>query len=79
MAYTQLQSANERTFPLACTVCKLKKASLLDTAHITPDSDKHGLAVTPTRLSLCKIHHAACRREDPPDLPQYGTTLPLAV
>ena len=46
-------------YGLVCAVCELKKAPLLDAAHITPDSHAQGLAVTTNGLSLCKIHHAA--------------------
>jgi putative restriction endonuclease len=42
-----------------CAVCVLKKAPLLDAAHIIGDRDDDGLAVVPNGLSLCKIHHAA--------------------
>lgn len=42
-----------------CAVCTLKKAPLLDAAHITPDSDEQGLPQVTNGLSLCKIHHAA--------------------
>lgn len=42
-----------------CAVCTLKKAPLLDAAHITPDSDERGLPQVTNGLSLCKIHHAA--------------------
>ncbi|MDO9354828.1 MAG: hypothetical protein Q7T55_14115 [Solirubrobacteraceae bacterium] len=42
-----------------CTVCVLKRAPLLDAAHIIGDSDERGDAVVTNGLSLCKIHHAA--------------------
>lgn len=42
-----------------CTVCVLKKAPLLDAAHIIGDADDQGDAVVTNGLSLCKIHHAA--------------------
>lgn len=42
-----------------CAVCLLKKAPLLDAAHIIGDHDDGGLAIVPNGLSLCKIHHAA--------------------
>lgn len=42
-----------------CSVCVLKKASLLDAAHIIGDGEERGDAVVTNGLSLCKIHHAA--------------------
>ena len=42
-----------------CAVCRLQHGSLLDAAHIVPDSEAHGVPTTPNGLSLCKIHHAA--------------------
>ncbi|GAA3809697.1 HNH endonuclease [Cellulomonas soli] len=42
-----------------CAVCELKHGSLLDAAHIAPDSSEKGIPTTPNGLALCKIHHAA--------------------
>ena len=42
-----------------CCVCVLKKARLLDAAHIIGDTEERGDAVVTNGLSLCKIHHAA--------------------
>ncbi|HQY32459.1 HNH endonuclease [Actinotalea sp.] len=42
-----------------CAVCTLRHGSLLDAAHIVPDSDPRGVPTTPNGLALCKIHHAA--------------------
>jgi putative restriction endonuclease len=42
-----------------CCVCVLKKARLLDAAHIIGDAEDRGDAVVTNGLSLCKIHHAA--------------------
>lgn len=42
-----------------CALCRLKHTSLLDAAHITPDSDADGEPVVKNGVSLCKIHHAA--------------------
>ncbi len=42
-----------------CAVCSLRHGSLLDAAHIVPDSEEHGLPVTTNGLALCKIHHGA--------------------
>lgn len=42
-----------------CAVCELKRGSLLDAAHIVPDTEPHGVPTTNNGLALCKIHHAA--------------------
>ncbi|WP_036971168.1 HNH endonuclease [Promicromonospora kroppenstedtii] len=42
-----------------CTVCELKHGSLLDAAHIIPDSDERGAPTVNNGLAMCKIHHAA--------------------
>ena len=42
-----------------CTICRLKHVSLLEAAHIIPDSEDEGEPVVSNGLSLCKIHHAA--------------------
>jgi len=42
-----------------CAVCALNHGSLLDAAHITPDSEEHSSTSVTNGLSLCKIHHAA--------------------
>lgn len=42
-----------------CALCRLKHTSLLDAAHITPDSEAGGEPVVKNGVSLCKIHHAA--------------------
>jgi putative restriction endonuclease len=42
-----------------CSVCVLKRAPLLDAAHIIGDGEQRGDAVVTNGLSLCKIHHAA--------------------
>ena len=41
-----------------CALCKLQHISLLDAAHIIPDS-VGGKPSTTNGLSLCKLHHAA--------------------
>lgn len=46
-------------YKIQCAICNLKRAKLLDAAHITPDSQSGGEAVVSNGLSLCKIHHAA--------------------
>lgn len=42
-----------------CAVCELKHGSLLDAAHIVPDSAELGTPTVNNGLALCKIHHAA--------------------
>lgn len=42
-----------------CSMCRLRRAELLDAAHILPDGHPRGRPVVPNGLSLCKIHHAA--------------------
>jgi len=61
------QRVHQRTFramvmlayETKCAICVLKKALLLDAAHIIGDGDKAGDAVVSNGMSLCKIHHAA--------------------
>ncbi|MCL3860810.1 HNH endonuclease [Actinotalea sp. K2] len=42
-----------------CAICSLRHGSLLDAAHIVPDSEERGVPVTSNGLALCKIHHGA--------------------
>ncbi|WP_421742497.1 HNH endonuclease [Cellulomonas sp.] len=46
-------------YETTCAVCTLRHGSLLDAAHIVPDSEHGGVPTTPNGLALCKIHHAA--------------------
>lgn len=48
-----------RAYQGRCSICNIGHASLLDAAHIVPDSDEHGIASVTNGLALCKIHHAA--------------------
>lgn len=45
-----------------CTICSLAHGSLLDAAHIVPDTHERGVPTTTNGLALCKIHHAAYDR-----------------
>ncbi|HPT83451.1 MAG TPA: HNH endonuclease [Limnochordia bacterium] len=45
-----------------CAFCRLRRAELLDAAHIIPDSDPLGEPTVNNGLALCKIHHAAFDR-----------------
>ena len=47
-----------RAYRSQCAVCRLKRETLLDAAHIIPDS-RGGRAEVPNGLSLCRIHHGA--------------------
>lgn len=44
-----------------CALCRLAHGSLLDAAHIVPDSNSSplGAPTTANGLAMCKIHHAA--------------------
>ncbi len=48
-----------RAYRARCALCRLRHLSLLDAAHITPDSDPEGEPVVSNGLALCKLHHAA--------------------
>lgn len=48
-----------RAYEQRCAMCALRRAPLLDAAHIVPDGEPQGVAVTANGLSLCKLHHAA--------------------
>jgi putative restriction endonuclease len=41
-----------------CAVCSLRRAELLDAAHIIEDS-RGGEPVVPNGIAMCKLHHAA--------------------
>lgn len=42
-----------------CAVCSLAHRTLLDAAHIVPDSEPGGDPIVTNGLALCKMHHAA--------------------
>lgn len=48
-----------RAYHDRCALCRLHHLSLLDAAHITPDSDPEGEPLVSNGLALCKLHHAA--------------------
>ncbi|WP_238705819.1 HNH endonuclease [Serinicoccus chungangensis] len=48
-----------RAYGRRCAVCAIAHGSLLDAAHIVPDSHELGEASVRNGLSLCKLHHAA--------------------
>jgi putative restriction endonuclease len=45
-----------------CAVCQLKRAALLDAAHILPDGHPRGEPIVPNGIALCSPHHAAFDR-----------------
>jgi putative restriction endonuclease len=42
-----------------CACCRLRHESLLDAAHIIPDSEPEGVPTVANGIALCKLHHAA--------------------
>lgn len=48
-----------RAYQSACAMCQLRRAELLDAAHLIPDSDPRSRPEVPNGLALCKLHHAA--------------------
>jgi len=48
-----------RAYRRRCAICRIGHDSLLDAAHIIPDSEDGGTTTVNNGLSLCKIHHAA--------------------
>lgn len=45
-----------------CTICQLRHTSMLDAAHIIPDTAPEGEPIVPNGLSMCKIHHTGYDR-----------------
>lgn len=48
-----------RAYNSRCAVCSLAHRTLLDAAHIVPDSEERGEASVVNGLALCKLHHSA--------------------
>ncbi len=48
-----------RAYQTRCAMCRLRRAELLDAAHILPDTDPRSAPTVPNGLALCKLHHAA--------------------
>ncbi|MFZ9694160.1 MAG: HNH endonuclease [Candidatus Nanopelagicales bacterium] len=46
-------------YGIRCAICRLAHGSLLDAAHITPDSAENSSTSVSNGLCLCKIHHSA--------------------
>jgi putative restriction endonuclease len=51
-----------RAYGERCTICSLRHVSMLDAAHIVPDSEPEGEPIVSNGLSLCKLHHAGYDR-----------------
>lgn len=62
-----------------CAICELRHGSLLDAAHIVPDSEPLGLPTTSNGLALCKIHHAAYDQNMLGVSPDYRVAINHAV
>ena len=62
-----------------CAVCTLKHGSLLDAAHIVPDTEELGVPTTPNGLALCKIHHAAYDQNMLGITPDYRVEIAMDV
>lgn len=58
MHQSGFRSAVLRAYRNSCAVCSLKQESLVEAAHIVPDSEGGPSTVT-NGLGLCKLHHAA--------------------
>lgn len=50
-----------RAYQTRCAICRLRRAELVDAAHIVSDAEG-GQPVVPNGLALCKLHHAAFDR-----------------
>lgn len=48
-----------RAYRECCALCRLRHGTLLDAAHIIPDSMPAGEPIVSNGLALCKLHHAA--------------------
>ena len=58
-----------------CAICDLKHGSLLDAAHILPDSHKDGVPTVNNGIAMCKIHHAAYDQNMLGLTPDYGVRI----
>ena len=62
-----------------CSICNLQHISLLDAAHILPDSHELGKPIVSNGLALCKIHHAAYDKKSIGISPDYKVKVSDAV
>lgn len=51
-----------RAYERSCAMCDLRRAELVEAAHIIPDSDPRSRPVVSNGLALCAMHHAAFDR-----------------
>jgi putative restriction endonuclease len=51
-----------RAYRGRCAICALRERSLVQAAHIVPDSESEGIAAVVNGLALCAIHHLAFDR-----------------
>jgi putative restriction endonuclease len=58
-----------------CCVCSLPERPLLDSAHITPDSEETGEPVVNNGLAMCALHHRAFDAELLGVTPEYRVTV----
>jgi putative restriction endonuclease len=61
MHQARFRSMVLRAYAGACSVCRLRRAELVDAAHIVTDA-RGGEPVVPNGLALCRLHHAAFDR-----------------
>jgi putative restriction endonuclease len=61
MHQARFRSMVLRAYAGACSVCRLRRAELVDAAHIVTDA-QGGEPVVPNGLALCRLHHAAFDR-----------------
>lgn len=61
MHQARFREAVLRAYQSCCAICRLKRAELVEAAHIVGDADG-GEPVVPNGLALCKLHHAAFDR-----------------
>ncbi len=62
-----------------CALCLLRHTSLLDAAHIIPDSDPKGEPLVNNGLALCKLHHAAFDQQILGIRPDYKVEIRLDI
>lgn len=61
MHQARFREAVLRAYRRCCAICRLRRAELVDAAHIVGDAEG-GEPVVPNGLALCKLHHAAFDR-----------------
>ncbi len=61
MHQARFREAVMRAYQQCCAICRLRRAELVEAAHIVSDADG-GEPVVTNGLALCKLHHAAFDR-----------------